>query len=325
MKDDLKSPIIIKYQNLYKEDPTSRVFAPLAEAYRKFGMVDEAIEILKKGIKHHPDFILGYLGIAFCYFDNEEFNMAYETLRPLIESNRENIRLQKLFADTCFELGKQKEALDAYKYLLYINPRDTEAAERVQSLESDFSSEDIILNEIAPENNETSSKFSVNEIDDTYDDKADEWVRVDMEKQDSISEMDDDSASSWEMQKLEETSTSLKSANPVSNIEEDTPNSTIEYSQESASSPVSHTLVNLYLEQGSRNKAIEVLEKIIELNPTDQHSAARLDELRKENEYPKAESVDEYLSNDNALQRKIETLIRFKEAILARSSEKRVL
>ena len=98
MSNELKSPIIIKYQNLYKDDPTSRVFAPLAEAYRKYGMVDDAILILKKGIKVHPDFVSAYLGLSFCYFDKKEFSLAFETLRPLVDSNRENLRLQKLYS-----------------------------------------------------------------------------------------------------------------------------------------------------------------------------------------------------------------------------------
>lgn len=37
-------------------DPKSKVFAQLADAYRKSNMIDEAIEIAKKGLEIHPNY-----------------------------------------------------------------------------------------------------------------------------------------------------------------------------------------------------------------------------------------------------------------------------
>ena len=43
---------------------------------------------------------------------------------------------------------------------------------------------------------------------------------------------------------------------------------------------VTHTLVDLYIAQGHMDKAIEFLEKILELNPNDQRSLAKLNEVK---------------------------------------------
>ena len=43
-----------RYLRSYSQDPTSRVFAPLGETYRKLGKLDEAIEVLNEGMKTHP-------------------------------------------------------------------------------------------------------------------------------------------------------------------------------------------------------------------------------------------------------------------------------
>ena len=134
-KLQLHSPLFLKYQNDFEKNPRSRVFAPLAESYRKMGMFDKAMEVLSQGIRFHPSYTMGYLGLAFCYYDLGQFNLAYSTLIPLTESNRDNLRLQKLFSDTCMELGKQEEALETLKYLLFINPRNKEVAESVLKLE----------------------------------------------------------------------------------------------------------------------------------------------------------------------------------------------
>ena len=124
-----------KYNKLYEANPRSTVFAPLAECFRKMGRKDKALSILREGIKNHPDYLLGYLGLAQCYFDLEQFNLAYSTLKPLIEKNRENVRLQRLFAKVSEKTNHESEALEAYKYLLFLNPKDSEAAFKVRGLE----------------------------------------------------------------------------------------------------------------------------------------------------------------------------------------------
>lgn len=298
MSNDLKSPIIIKYQNLYKEDPHSRVFAPLAEAYRKFGMVVEAIEILQKGIREHPDFTLGHLGLAHCYFDQQKFQLCYETLRPLVEANRENLRLQKLFAKACLELSKNKEALETYKYLLYMNPKDEDAAKNVESLEQGFSTDDFIEKEIKNDEFVPSEKFSVESISDSYLESADNWVKVDLEQTQQEEQVDE--SENWQMQQIPE-------------LQEVEQQEALPVEIETESEGVSLTLVDLMLEQGAKEKAIEILEKIVELNPTDKQTIERLELLRRDTKETK---------EDTLLQEKIAVLTRFQEAITQRKSEK---
>ena len=36
------------------QNPDSLIFVPLADAYRKAGMLDEAIEVCKTGLEKHP-------------------------------------------------------------------------------------------------------------------------------------------------------------------------------------------------------------------------------------------------------------------------------
>ena len=120
-KSGLTSPLLVKYLDAYEKNPKSRVFAPLAETYRKLGMRDKAFEILKQGIKNHPSYLMGYLGLAFCYKDIGKLELAYSTIRPFVESSRDNIRMQKLFGSICYELNYFEEALDTYKFLLFLN------------------------------------------------------------------------------------------------------------------------------------------------------------------------------------------------------------
>ncbi|MBI2711964.1 MAG: hypothetical protein HYX41_03725 [Bdellovibrio sp.] len=128
-------PIIYKYLKKYQSDPSSRVFAPLAEAYRKAGLVDEAITIAREGLRFHPQFVGGRVALARAYFDKKLYTEVIDELTPIILDIPDNLVAQRLIAESCLILGRIAEALSAYKMLLYFAPQDPEAARIVQELE----------------------------------------------------------------------------------------------------------------------------------------------------------------------------------------------
>lgn len=121
---------------MYQDDPKSRIFAPLAESYRKIGLVDEAIDICREGLTVHPDFLGGKVALARAYFDKEMHVKVRELLSPVIDKMPDNLIAQRLLADSCLVLGFMQDALSAYKMLLYFNPNDEEVAGIVQELEN---------------------------------------------------------------------------------------------------------------------------------------------------------------------------------------------
>ncbi len=162
------SPLILRYQSAYKENPTSLVFAPLAEGYRKLGLVDEALKILKDGLRNHPGYIMGHLSMASCYYDLEKYELAYHVVSPLAGQNLDNILLQKLVLEICLKLHLNDEALKTSKYLLYLNPKDEKLKKIVSSFEIDTKNSSISpSDEIVLEDDEDNWKqvsFNSNEI-----------------------------------------------------------------------------------------------------------------------------------------------------------------
>lgn len=336
--------LLTKYSLQYEKKPRSRVFAPLAESYRKIGMLEEALKILKKGIRIHPNYTLGHIVLAHCYYDKEQFEAAYSTLLPYVNDNLENIRLQRLFAQVCEKLGNFDEALSAYKILLLINPKDTEIAKKVKYLEDDL----IIPEEIKEElNNEQ-----------LFDSDEDDWVQVDF----NHSELKVDKEQSYDQWSVVNQNIAAEIENPGSDIKgstssidewnvttHNTPEETEEfdidseqeitstlkvedsvplnqkfsldkYKKEIASSKfeveehhlddeffletydnhseetidpvtdkiteeydnkpiITHTLVDLYCEQGHFDKAISILDSILELHPGDSATKLKLKEV----------------------------------------------
>jgi tetratricopeptide (TPR) repeat protein len=130
------SPLIYSYLKKWQEDPSSRVFAPLAEAYRKAGLVDEAIEIARDGLRIHPQFVGGRVALARALFDKKDFAQVIQELGPIIQDVPDNLVAQRLLAESCLMLGRVADALNAYKMLLYFSPGDQETAKMVRELEA---------------------------------------------------------------------------------------------------------------------------------------------------------------------------------------------
>jgi tetratricopeptide (TPR) repeat protein len=130
-----KSPLIYEYLKKWQEDPTSRVFAPLSEAYRKAGMYDEAVRIAREGLEHHPHFIGGKVALARSLFELQEYDQVIDCLSQVVQDVPDNIVAQKLMAESCLMRGRVQEALSGYKMLLFYAPNDLELAQMVQELE----------------------------------------------------------------------------------------------------------------------------------------------------------------------------------------------
>ena len=106
-----QSPIIYHYLKKYQDDPTSRVFAPLAEAYRKAGLVDEAIEIAREGLRIHPSFVGGRVALARALFEKKQYSQVIDELSQVVQDVPDNLVAQRLLGESCLMLGRVAEAL----------------------------------------------------------------------------------------------------------------------------------------------------------------------------------------------------------------------
>lgn len=134
-------PYFREYLRRYQEDPASRVFGPLAEAYRRFGHLEEAIEICREGLKLHPDFHGGRITLARCYIDKRQFLDARLELEKVVQAVPENFLAQRLLGDSSEALGDIQTAIHSYKMALLLSPNDVGLSERVYHLEKSIKQE----------------------------------------------------------------------------------------------------------------------------------------------------------------------------------------
>ncbi len=127
---------LTRYQSIYDKNPESKVFAPLAEAYRKMGLLDEALKICTKGILSHPEFAGGHLILSKIFIEKNQLEKAIESLLRTTDLSPENILAHKLLAETYMKLRQPKKALHSYKMILLLTPHDKTIAHSIQKLES---------------------------------------------------------------------------------------------------------------------------------------------------------------------------------------------
>lgn len=143
--NDPRTPALYSYLKKYQENPDSRVFAPLAEAYRKAGLIDEAIQIAREGVEKHPLFVGGRVALARALFEKKDYKTVTKELENVVREAPDNLVAQRLYAEASLMLGRMREALDAYKMYLYFNPSDRETANLVWELETRSYQEGAVL------------------------------------------------------------------------------------------------------------------------------------------------------------------------------------
>lgn len=126
---------IEEYQKILTTDPNSKIFAVLAESYRDIGMIDQAENILHRGITKHPDYAPGYIVLAKILMQKSDFKKAINFLNRAISLSSDNLLALQLLGESQLQLKNPKEALKAYKKVLFLSPNNPRSLQVIKSLE----------------------------------------------------------------------------------------------------------------------------------------------------------------------------------------------
>lgn len=118
---------IQKYLDILSKDPKSRVFAPLAEAYRKAGLLDDAIETAREGLKSHPSYVGGRVALGRALLEKGQHAEALEEFSQVVQSAPDNLMAHKLLGRIHVHLDHPGEAEKAFRMVLLLDSRDEEA------------------------------------------------------------------------------------------------------------------------------------------------------------------------------------------------------
>lgn len=133
---DIQPELIEKYQILLQKDPKSQVFAPLTEAYRKMGLLEEAFRIAVRGVQFNPNFGGGRIALAKVFLDRDNLPGAVEELEKAVDLSPDNILAHSLLGECFLKSKRPKDALRSFKMVLFLAPTNEKAIRAVRKLES---------------------------------------------------------------------------------------------------------------------------------------------------------------------------------------------
>ncbi len=142
MSEELKNLV-----ERYKKAPESRLFAPLADAYRKNGEIDEAIELCEKGLERFPDYVSARVILGKCFYDKGATERARDEFTRVLETDPDNMVARKYMGEILLAENKKEEAAEHFRHLLTIDPTNEEASKTLEEIESQFQVKEIDLSD----------------------------------------------------------------------------------------------------------------------------------------------------------------------------------
>jgi len=143
---------IEKLKEKVKKDPNSKLFVPLAEEYRKTGMLDEAISVLMTGITSQPGYTSARVSLGKVYLEKKMAPAAKEEFEKVISAIPDNLFAHKKLAEIYRDSGEKERAIGEYRVVLKLNPLDDDAVSNLETLQKGHVQEkSTIAQEPAPE------------------------------------------------------------------------------------------------------------------------------------------------------------------------------
>jgi tetratricopeptide (TPR) repeat protein len=128
---------IEKLKERVDKDPNSKLFVPLAEEYRKEGMLDEAIGVLTSGIERQPGYMSARVSLGKIFLEKGMTNEARSEFENVIKSIPDNLYAHKKLAEIYRELGQKEMSIQSYKTVLKLNAMDEDALSTLRELEEE--------------------------------------------------------------------------------------------------------------------------------------------------------------------------------------------
>ena len=114
------------------QNPDSLIFVPLADAYRKAGQFQEAIDVCKKGLEKHPTYMSARVVLGRIYGEKNMLEEAVVELQKVEKADVDNIMVHSMLGNVYLKKKMYAEAVSQFQRVLALNPDDTETQEKLE-------------------------------------------------------------------------------------------------------------------------------------------------------------------------------------------------
>lgn len=126
---------IRRYRSQHARNPEGLVFARLADAYRRAGDPERALELLEDGLERHPRYLSALVVRARTLADLDRRDAALDAFEHVLELDPRNLVALRAVARLALEAERPDRAAAACRRLCELDPQDEEARERLEEVE----------------------------------------------------------------------------------------------------------------------------------------------------------------------------------------------
>ena len=119
-------PRILDLRRRVQADPASTSFAQLAEELRREGANDEAVDICRAGLAHHPDHLTARVTLGRALIELDRLGDAFTELTAVLDAAPGNLPAIRAVAEIYQRRGLMSEALVHYRRALQLGQHDVD-------------------------------------------------------------------------------------------------------------------------------------------------------------------------------------------------------
>lgn len=129
------SPDISKLAEKLARDPSSKLFIPLAEEYRRSGMLDEAIQVLSDCLKANPNYMTARVSLGKMLLEKGNILEAQIEFEKVVQAVPDNLFAHRKLAEIYQKIGDMENLLKEYKIIISLSPKDKDVMKAIDDLE----------------------------------------------------------------------------------------------------------------------------------------------------------------------------------------------
>ena len=122
------------FERILRNNPQSRAFASLTEAYRKNGQLEEALKVALKGVQINQGYHGGRVALARVLVDLNQLNKAKHHLERVMKEDTGNILALRILGKVCIQLKEHEQAIEVYTRIKSLHPEDQKSEKILEEL-----------------------------------------------------------------------------------------------------------------------------------------------------------------------------------------------
>lgn len=263
-----------KLEKICAKNPTSILFARLADGLLQKGEVKRAIDVCRLGLRYRPSYVAGHVVMGKCHLSSGRLEEARQEFQKVLQLDADHPVALWQLGLIDLEMGWEDLALQHFKRAYTLDPFNSALAQRIANLQN------ALQHEPLPSVPTQDGLGFEEDTDDTNPERSDlaiENISV------PVPDRDENSAKSETIEtKTAKLETSTSEPETLATLVE-----AIDRSESAEALPVdvvepiaTVTLAELYVGQGLIRPAMAVLERVLARNPENKKVKARLEELR---------------------------------------------